>query len=65
MIRLVLNDEVDSISSSLNELSGQWIYCFSKPGIGNDIYQGAARNEEYYQYVIVDRLGVLWAGHSR
>lgn len=59
MIRLVLNDEVDSIPSSLNELSGQWtLSVFPNPALETIYIKGLeARNEEYYQYVIVDRLG--------
>ena len=61
MIRLVLNDEADSIPSSLDDLTGHWtLTVFPNPASETIFIRGLeSMNEDSYPYIIVDRMGRL------
>ena len=61
MIRLVLNDEADSIPSSIDDITSQWTFSvFPNPASEIIFIRGLERiSEASYQYKIMDRMGRL------
>ena len=61
MIRLVLNDEADSIPSSIDDITSQWTFSvFPNPASEVIFIRGLERiSEASYQYKIMDRMGRL------
>ena len=61
MIRLVLNDEADSIPSSVDDVTSQWtLSVFPNPASETIFIRGLERIDEgSYQYKIIDRMGRL------
>ena len=61
MIRLVLNDEADSIPSSVDDVTSQWtLSVFPNPASETIFIRGLKRiDEASYQYKIIDRVGRL------
>ncbi|HAB90163.1 MAG TPA: hypothetical protein DCF84_06465, partial [Bacteroidetes bacterium] len=59
MIRLVLNDEADSIPIGVDEITSQWtLYVFPNPAAETIFIRGLEQvNEEGYEYKIIDRMG--------
>ena len=61
MIRLVLNDEADSIQSSIDDITNHWTFSvFPNPASEIIFIRGLEWvNEARYQYKIIDRMGRL------
>ena len=61
MIRLVLNDEADSIQSNIDDITNHWIFSvFPNPASEIIFIRGLEWvNEARYQYKIIDRMGRL------